>query len=106
MSSVVRKQLMYTYLVLFKLLKLNENMKTIRQIGMTLLAIAWGVSSTSCSNDDENNNSNNPSQNPIENFNQGNMNFTEEAGEQTFTFTANTSWNYLVHSVSRKRRSR
>lgn len=100
MSSVVRKQLMYTYLVLFKLLKLNENMKTIRQIGMTLLAIAWGVSSTSCSNDDENNNSNNPSQNPIENFNQGNMNFTEEAGEQTFTFTANTSWNVSVAETS------
>lgn len=100
MSSVVRKQLMYTYLVLFKLLKLNENMKTIRQIGMALLAIAWGATLTSCSDDNENNNSNNPSQDPIEDFNQGNMNFTEEAGEQAFTFKANASWSVSVAETS------
>lgn len=46
-------------------------------------------------------NEDNPEQpeNIIEDFEQGNMNFTEGAGEQTFSFTANTAWTVSVAST-------
>lgn len=46
-------------------------------------------------------NEDNPEQpkNIIEDFEQGNMNFTEGAGEQTFSFTANTGWTVSVAST-------
>ena len=43
-----------------------------------------------CSKDDDSNSE--TSGNVIKNFNQENMNFTEKAGEQTFSFTTNTAW--------------
>lgn len=50
-----------------------------------------------CSKGDEDN----PEQpeNIIEHFEQGNMDFTEGAGEQTFSFTANTAWTVNVAST-------
>lgn len=50
-----------------------------------------------CSKGDEDN----PEQpeNIIEHFEQGNMDFTEGAGEQTFSFTANTAWTVSVAST-------
>ena len=46
-------------------------------------------------------NEDNPEQpeNIIEDFEQGNMDFTEGAGEQTFSFTANTAWTVSVAST-------
>ena len=46
-------------------------------------------------------NEDNPEQpeNIIEDFEQGNMNFTEGAGEQTFSFTTNTAWVVSVAST-------
>ena len=54
---------------------------------------------TSCSNENDKNEPSVP-KDPIEDFEQGDMNFTEKAGEQSFTFTANVDWNLSVASTS------
>lgn len=57
-----------------------------------LLSLVFTVSLVfiGCSKDDDSNSE--TSGNVIKNFNQENMNFTEKAGEQTFSFTTNTAW--------------
>ena len=67
------------------------------------MAMVWGVVLTSCGSDNDKNEPDipdTPAESPIEDFNQGNMNFTEEAGDQTFTFTANASWSVSVAETS------
>lgn len=73
-------------------------MKTFRLIGMALLAIVMCANFASCSSDNEKEPA--PPKSPIEDFNQTDMNFTEKAGEQTFSFTANADWIVSVASTS------
>ena len=73
-------------------------MKTFRLIGMAIMAILISVSFTACSDDEEKPET--PSKPPIEEFTQGNMNFTEKASEQTFTFIANAAWSVNIASTS------
>ena len=73
-------------------------MKTFRLIGMAIMAILISVSFMACSDDEEKPET--PSKPPIEEFTQGNMNFTEKASEQTFTFIANAAWSVNIASTS------
>lgn len=70
--------------------------KSFRLFGMALMGIFL---CTSCSNENDKNEPSVP-KDPIEDFEQGDMNFTEKAGEQSFTFTANVDWNLSVASTS------
>lgn len=74
-------------------------MKTFRLIGTTFLAVIMCVYFASCSSDDKEG-STPPSGSAIEDFNQTAMNFTEKAGEQTFSFTANSDWAVNVAATS------
>ena len=74
-------------------------MKTFRLIGTTFLAVVMCVYFASCSSDDKEG-STPPSGSAIEDFNQTAMNFTEKAGEQTVSFTANSDWAVNVAATS------
>lgn len=70
--------------------------KSFRLFGMALMGIFLCAS---CSSENDKNEPSVP-KDPIEDFEQGDMNFTEKAGEQSFTFTANVDWNLSVASTS------
>lgn len=74
-------------------------MKTIQHFVIAILAMIWGVIFVSCS-DDEKNGPEPSSQPPIEDFDQGNMNFTASASARSFTFKANTAWSVSVAETS------
>lgn len=80
-------------------LKHQTAMKTFRLIGTTFLAVIMCVYFASCSSDDKEG-STPPSGSAIEDFNQTAMNFTEKAGEQFFSFTANSDWAVNVAATS------
>lgn len=62
---------------------------------MVLVAIMMCISHTACSSDSKEEPAP-PQKKPIEEFNQGNMSFTEGAGEQSFSFVANEAWTISV----------
>ena len=62
---------------------------------MALVAIMMCISYTACSSDSKEEPAA-PQKKPIEEFNQGNMSFTEGAGEQSFSFVANEAWTISV----------
>lgn len=70
------------------------NMKTFKSIGMAILAIGIYTNFISCSDDGKE--SPIPNHPSIEEFTQSDMNFTEKANEQTFTFTTNADWTISV----------
>lgn len=70
--------------------------KSFRLFGMALMGIFLCAS---CSSENDKNEPSVP-KDPIEDFEQGDMNFTEKAGDQSFTFTANVDWNLSVASTS------
>lgn len=74
-------------------------MKTFRIIGAALLSVVMSMNLASCSSDDKEEPVV-PPQSSIEDFHQTNMNFTEKAGEQTFSFTANAAWTVNIASTS------
>lgn len=74
-------------------------MKTFRLIGMALLAVVMCVNFASCSSDG-NEEPVDPPKSSIEGFNQTGMNFTEKAGEQAFSFTANAAWTVRIASTN------
>lgn len=75
-------------------------MKTFKLIGMVLLAVMMCMNFTACSKSGNEEEPPAPSKQPIEEFTQGNMSFTEKAGEQTFSFTANEAWAINVAATS------
>lgn len=62
-----------------------------------LWGLAIGLTMTACSEED--NEKSNPSQPAIEDFNQPDLNFTEQPGSQSFTFTAHEDWVVSVAPV-------
>lgn len=72
-------------------------MKTFKSIGMAILAIGIYTNFISCSDDGKE--SPIPNQPAIEEFTQSDMNFTEKANEQTFTFTTNADWTISVAPI-------
>lgn len=74
-------------------------MKTFRLIGMALLTVVMCVNFSSCSSDG-NEDPVAPPKSSIEGFNQTDMNFTEKAEEQAFSFTANDAWTVSIASTS------
>lgn len=62
-----------------------------------LWVLAIGLTMAACSEED--NGKSAPSQPPIEDFNQPDLNFTEQSGSQSFTFTAHEDWVVSVAPV-------
>lgn len=62
---------------------------------MALVAIIMCISYTACSSESKEEPAP-PQKKPIEEFNQGNMSFTEGADEQSFSFVANEAWTISV----------
>lgn len=62
---------------------------------MALVAIMMCISYTACSSESKEEPAP-PQKKPIEEFNQGNMSFTEGADEQSFSFVANEAWTISV----------
>ena len=62
-------------------------MKMSKFIGLAFVAVMMCMSYAACSSDSKEEPV--PPKDPIEGFNQGNMSFTEGAGEQSFSFVAN-----------------
>lgn len=74
-------------------------MRTFQLIKISLLIVTLFFTVVSCKNDN-NEEPITPPESFIEDFNQTNMSFSEEAGEQTFSFTANGDWTVDVASTS------
>ena len=74
-------------------------MRTLKLIRFTVLIVTLFFTSISCTNDNKEEPIT-PPESFIEDFNQTNMSFSEEAGEQTFSFTANGDWTVDVASTS------
>lgn len=68
----------------------------LKKISILFILLPLCIFFTACSK--ENDNAPKQSENIID-FEQGNMNFTEGAGEQTFSFTTNTAWVVSVAST-------
>lgn len=68
----------------------------LKKISILFILLPLYIFFTACSK--ENDNAPKQSENIID-FEQGNMNFTEGAGEQTFSFTTNTAWVVSVAST-------
>lgn len=75
---------------------MNHAVKFIR---MALWTLFLCVNFVACGSDSEDK-PYAPSKSTIENFIPANMTFTENAGEQTFSFTANTAWTVSVAATS------
>lgn len=75
--------------------------KTFRLIGTALIAIMISMNFAACSSEDDNMEEPIiPSQPSIEDFNQTDMNFTEKADQQTFSFIVNDAWTVSIASTS------
>lgn len=74
-------------------------MRTFQLIKISLLIVTLFFTVVSCK-DDNKEEPITPPESFIEDFNQTNMSFSEEAGEQTFSFTANGDWTVDVASTS------
>lgn len=74
-------------------------MRTFQLIKISLLIVTLFFVVVSCKNDNKEE-SITPPKSSIEDFSQTNMSFSEEAGEQTFSFTANGDWTVDVASTS------
>jgi hypothetical protein len=70
-------------------------MKGLKFINASILAILISIGFVACSGD---NDSDDTKKVLIENFSQGNLTFTEQSNEQSFSFTANSSWTVTVSS--------
>lgn len=77
----------------------RKRMRTLKLIRFTVLIVTLFFTSISCTNDNKEEPIT-PPESFIEDFNQTNMSFSEEAGEQTFSFTANGDWTVDVASTS------
>lgn len=75
---------------------LNSKSMKLKKISILFILLPLCIFFTACSK--ENDNAPKQSENIID-FEQGNMNFTEGAGEQTFSFTTNTAWVVSVAST-------
>lgn len=80
-------------------------MKTLRLIGMALIAVTMCVNFAACNNDDSNDNKGSkeavitPSENSQNFFDKG-LNFTSEAGSELVEFTTNKDWTLSVANTA------
>lgn len=70
-------------------------MRTLKFISASAIALLLSVGFVSCGGDSEGEDTEKVL---IENFNQSNVNFTDQSSEQSFSFTANSSWTVSVSS--------
>ena len=74
-------------------------MRTLKLIKFTVLIVMLFFTFISCTNDNKEEPIT-PPESFIEDFDQTNMSFSEEAEEQTFSFTANGDWTVDIASTS------
>jgi hypothetical protein len=70
-------------------------MKKLKSISFSILAILISIGFAACGGDSD---ADDTPKVLIENFSQGDLTFTEQSGEQSFSFTANSSWTITVSS--------
>jgi hypothetical protein len=70
-------------------------MKKLKSISFSILAILISIGFAACGGDSD---ADDTPKVLIENFSQGDLTFTEQSGEQSFSFTANSSWTVTVSS--------